>query len=169
VKAARPNAAHHALVALEDRYAVQVITQNIDDLHERAGSRNVIHLHGEINKARSTRFPELVYELNGKDLAVGDRCERGFQLRPHIVWFGELVPMLEIAAEHLAACDILVVVGTSLEVYPAAGLVHYAGEETVKYLVDPAVRNAPALPNLEILARPAGKGVPELVNRLLAT
>ncbi len=163
-----PNKAHHALVALEDKYHVQIITQNIDDLHERAGSANVIHLHGEIRKSRSTRFPELVYDIDGEELNVGDTCERGYQLRPHIVWFGELVPMIEIAAEHVSACDILIVIGTSLEVYPAASLVHCAGDGVRKFLVDPAVRRPPGLSNLEIIEKPAGTGVPELVARLMS-
>ncbi len=169
VQDSSPNKGHLALVALEDRYHVQVVTQNIDDLHERAGSTNVIHLHGEIMKSRSTRHPELVYEIEGGELNLGDICEKGSQLRPHIVWFGEMVPMIEIAAEHVASCDILIVIGTSLEVYPAASLVGYAQAEARKFLVDPKVSDAPPVENLEIIEKKAGDGVPELVTRLLET
>jgi NAD-dependent deacetylase len=134
---ARPNEAHIALAELEKRYEVQIITQNIDDLHERAGSSNVLHLHGEIRKARSTRDPRLIYDIEGWEIRMGDLCEKGSQLRPHIVWFGETVPEIEKAALLSTRADIFIVIGTSLNVYPAAGLVEYAPFNAEKYLVDP--------------------------------
>lgn len=137
VLAAQPNAAHTAIARLEDAFDVDVVTQNIDDLHERAGSTRVLHLHGEIRKARSTADPRLVVPLNGPSLALGDRCSLGSQLRPHIVWFGEEVPLLPEAAALIARADVLLVVGTSLNVYPAAGLVDYAPKHCAVHLVDP--------------------------------
>lgn len=134
---AAPNEAHHAIAALEDRFDVRVVTQNIDDLHERAGSTHVLHLHGEIRKARSTADPRLVTEVHGLYLRPGDRCPLGSQLRPHIVWFGEEVPLLPEAAALIATADVLVVVGSSLQVYPAAGLVHYAPVHAALHVVDP--------------------------------
>ena len=131
-----PNAAHHQLVELEQKYDVTIITQNVDDLHERAGSRRIIHLHGELTKARSTQDESLIYEWR-KDIALGDTCELGSQLRPHIVWFGELVPMLEIAAQVIAEADMVLIVGTSMQVYPAAGLVGYAPFGVPIYYIDP--------------------------------
>lgn len=135
---ASPNAAHIAIAALEDHFDVQVITQNIDDLHERAGSSHVLHLHGEIRKARSTQNSELVIPIHGPELAWGAKCALGSQLRPHVVWFGENVPELLPAAELIANADVLVVVGTSLQVYPAAGLVHYAPKHCAVHAIDPA-------------------------------
>ena len=120
-----PNAAHDTLAKLEENYDVQIITQNIDDLHERAGSTQVLHLHGELKKVRSTTDPNLVYTLNGWELKLGDRCEKGSQLRPHIVWFGEAVPDIIIAESMVKKADIFLVIGTSLKVYPAAGLLQY--------------------------------------------
>ena len=127
--AAEPNAGHRALAELERRYAVVVITQNVDNLHERAGSSRVIHLHGELTKARSTADESLVYDIGAKPIRISDRCERGSQLRPHIVWFGEAVPLIEEAADELRDAAKVLVVGTSLQVYPAAGLVSYAPAE----------------------------------------
>lgn len=121
----KPNEGHHALVELEKQYDVSIITQNVDNLHEVAGSSNIIHLHGELMKVRSTVYDELVYEMAG-DINLGDKCEKGAQLRPHIVWFGEMVPMLEIAAYATTEADIIIIIGTSMQVYPAAGLVGYA-------------------------------------------
>jgi len=134
----KPNKAHYNLVELEKYYEVHVITQNVDDLHERAGSTNVTHLHGELKKARSSVDPSLVYQLETWELNLGDLCEKGSQLRPHIVWFGEEVPMLEKAAEICIEADILLVIGTSLQVYPAAGLKDYVRSGVKKYLIDPA-------------------------------
>ncbi len=164
---AQPNAAHKALVKLEEKFHVQIITQNIDDLHERAGSRNVMHLHGEIRKVRSTRFPELIYELEGWEQKYDAVCERGYPLRPHVVWFGEMVPMMELAVEHVASADIFIIIGTSLEVYPAAFLVHYAPAEIRKYFIDPAAAPVAGLFNINIIRETAGKAVPRLVEELL--
>lgn len=165
VLAASPNAAHLALAELEDKYDVHIITQNIDDLHERAGSSKVLHLHGEILKARSTVDPRLVYPIAGWELKAGDRCEKGSQLRPHIVWFGEWVPELENAATIVSRADLFLVIGTSLQVYPAAGLIDYAPVNADKYYVDPKasrIRN-----DFTIIESKAGAGVPELVKLLM--
>jgi NAD-dependent deacetylase len=134
---AQPNEAHVTLARLEDRFEVTVITQNVDDLHERAGSSRVIHLHGKLFESRSTLDPSLVYPVRGWKLNLGDRCERGSQLRPNIVWFGESVPMMETAAVHAAEADIFLVVGTSLVVYPAAGLVNVVPVHVPKFIIDP--------------------------------
>lgn len=143
VRKARPNAAHLALVELAKHYDVKIITQNVDDLHERAGSTEVLHLHGEILKARSTVNSKLVYPLGDKDIAIGDRCERGSQLRPHIVWFGEAVPEFDRARRIVAAADLLLIVGTSLSVYPAASLVNFVKRQTPIYLISPEVEEVP--------------------------
>ena len=164
---AHPNAAHIALARLEGMYDVQIITQNVDDLHERGGSSNVMHLHGELKKVRSSADPSLVYELHGWELKKGDQCEKGSQLRPHIVWFGEPVPLIVEAASLCEQADILIIVGTSLQVYPAAGLIHYAFAGSPKYYIDPKAVAVPFIPNLEIIRKTAGEGVPELVERLL--
>ncbi len=132
-----PNAGHNTLVELEDFFNVQIITQNVDDLHERAGSKNVIHLHGELKKVRSTLDKNLIYELDGWELKKGDLCEKGSQLRPHIVWFGEDVPLINKAIEIIQTAEIFIVVGTSLNVYPAAGLLSFVPQNTPIYLVDP--------------------------------
>lgn len=134
---AQPNEAHVTLARLEDRFEVIVITQNVDDLHERAGSSHVIHLHGKLFESRSTLDPSLVYPIRGWQLNLGDRCERGSQLRPNIVWFGESVPMMETAAALAAEADIFLVVGTSLVVYPAAGLVDVVPVTAPKFIIDP--------------------------------
>jgi NAD-dependent deacetylase len=134
--AAQPNAGHQAIARLECNFDVVVVTQNVDDLHERAGSTRVIHLHGELKKARSTVDESLVYDIGAASIALGDRCERGGQLRPHIVWFGELAMRMEEAMEHAAHADRMLVVGTSLQVYPAAGLVQFAPPSAEKVLVD---------------------------------
>lgn len=134
--AAAPNAGHRALAALERRFAVVIVTQNVDDLHERAGSTRVIHLHGELTKARSTADETLLYDIGAKPIRLGDRCARGSQLRPHIVWFGEDVPLIETAAEEFRDAAKVIVVGTSLQVYPAAGLVSYAPADAEKVHLD---------------------------------
>ncbi len=131
-----PNKGHELLASLEQTYLVDIITQNVDDLHERAGSKNVLHLHGELLKVRSTRHEHLVYHWE-KDLIQGDLCESGSQLRPHIVWFGEAVPLLEKAIEITASADILLIIGTSMQVYPAASLINYIKSETPIYFIDP--------------------------------
>lgn len=146
---AQPNAGHKIIAAWEKNFQVSVITQNVDDLHERAGSSNVLHLHGELTKARSTADPDLVYPVEGWELKEGDRCEKGSQLRPHIVWFGEAVPLMAEAEEIVASADILVIVGTSLQVYPAAGLAWCAPDRARRFLIDPRPPTAPGFTVLE--------------------
>ncbi len=163
-----PNAGHYALVKLEQKYDVQIITQNVDDLHEQAGSKNVLHLHGELKKVRSTTDPNLVYELDGWELKKGDVCEKGSQLRPHIVWFGEPVPMIVPAAELSSKADIFIVVGTSMLVYPAAGLIDYVPARVPKYLVDPNAKEIRHISNLNVVAEKAGTGLVKLVDELLS-
>ena len=162
-----PNAGHLALVKLEKKYDVQIITQNVDDLHERAGSSNVLHLHGELKKVRSTLDESLVYEMDQWELKIGDKCERGSQLRPHIVWFGEAVPMIVPAAKIASAADIVLVIGTSMVVYPAAGLIGYAPNDIPKYYIDPKASHVGDIANLNIIQKKAGEGVPALVEELM--
>ncbi len=163
-----PNDAHIALSCLEKKFEVTIVTQNVDDLHERGGSTNVIHLHGELNKARSTIDDSLIYELNGKDILPGDTCEMGSQLRPHIVWFGEMVPAMEQAVSAVTMADILIVIGTSLVVYPAAGLLEFSDPRIPKYLIDPKKPEGFfSYPNLEFIQEKASKGTRELVSRLM--
>jgi len=164
-----PNAAHFALVKLEEKFDVQIITQNVDDLHERAGSKNVFHLHGEIRKSRSTVDPELIYNIEGWELKLGDRCEKGSQLRPHVVWFGEQVDNFSAASEIAAKADIFIVIGTSLVVYPAASLIDYVPDLSPKYLIDPKANMPWAIQNMTVIQEKAGKGVPELVEKLLSS
>lgn len=165
---AQPNAAHKALTHLEKKFDVRIITQNVDDLHERAGSSNVLHLHGEIRKARSSKNPELIYPLESWEIKAGDKCELGSQLRPHIVWFGELVPELDRAQEISAQADVFIIIGTSLNVYPAAGLVHSTPHNCPIFLVDPNDVNETGIRNLVAIRETAGKGVPILVEQLLS-
>jgi len=164
---AEPNPAHKALVELEHKFDVQIITQNVDDLHERAGSSNVLHLHGEIRKARSTVDPNLVYEMDSWELKQDDTCEKGSQLRPHIVWFGEAVPMIEPAMQITSEADIFMVIGTSMVVYPAASLIVYVKPDKPKYYIDPKAFAVGGISNLEVIQKKAGEGVPELVEKLL--
>jgi NAD-dependent deacetylase len=163
---AQPNAAHMALVELSKHFNVNIITQNVDDLHERAGSTNVLHLHGEILKVRSQAGRQQVYEWR-KDLNVGDRCELGSQLRPHIVWFGEAVPEIENAIRLVRKADICIVIGTSMVVYPAAGLIHEAPHAVRVYFVNPDVNAVPHMPSLTVIAERAATGVPALVHQLI--
>jgi len=165
---AQPNAAHYALKELEEKYKVIIITQNVDDLHERAGSSNVLHLHGELFKSRSTAVPRLVYPINGWELNIGDKCEMGSQLRPHIVWFGEAVPMMEKAIKETEKADIFMVVGTSLQVYPAAGLIDYLRPEVPKYIIDPNLPSVRSQANLQMINEKATTGVKKIVDTLLA-
>lgn len=165
---AQPNAGHRALVELERTYEVVIITQNVDDLHERAGSRRVIHLHGKLNEARSSRYEHLVYPLGAKDrIEMGELCEQGYQLRPNIVWFGEAVPLIERAAEETTTADIMLVVGTSLQVYPAAGLLHYLPSGHPLYVIDPG-QPSTSRRGVRFVAEPATVGVPQVVQELLA-
>lgn len=161
-----PNPGHEGLAELEKYFDVQIITQNIDDLHERAGSSRVLHLHGELKKARSSVDESLVYDIDGWELKFGDRCAKGSQLRPHIVWFGEAVPALDEAIRMVQQADILVVIGTSLNVYPAAGLVNYTQRGTPIYLIDPE-RPSVYIPNVTFIQEKAGKGVQLLKEQLI--
>ena len=162
-----PNNGHRALVRLEEQFNVQIITQNIDDLHERAGSSNVLHLHGELKKVRSTIDPSLVYEMNEWELKMGDKCAKGGQLRPHIVWFGEEVPNIPSASELVRSADCLIIVGTSLNVYPAAGLIHELKSNSPIYLVDPNEVDTGIIKGVKIIKEKAGEGLTRLVNELL--
>jgi NAD-dependent deacetylase len=162
---AEPNKGHLGIAELEKWFDVTIITQNVDDLHERAGSSNVLHLHGELRKVRSTIDSDLVYELDGWELKFGDKCEKGSQLRPHIVWFGEPVPALYDAIPFVEEADIIVVVGTSMVVYPAAGLVHYAKPEASVFVVDPN-RPGVALKNVVYIEEKAGDGISILKEKL---
>lgn len=168
VAAALPNAAHTGLASLEEKFEVQIITQNIDDLHERGGSSKILHLHGEIFKMRSECDESLVYEIKG-DIQWGDKAADGAQLRPYIVWFEEPVPAIEEAKEMVRNADIFVVVGTSLAVYPAAGLIHYASPGIQKYIIDKKIPFYSPQPNLVAIEKPATTGVQELLNLLKAT
>ena len=160
-----PNAAHYGLAALEKQFDVTIITQNIDDLHERAGSTNIIHLHGEIAKMRSEINEELVYEIKG-DIKMGDKAEDGAQLRPAIVWFEEPVWKMDEAVPVVSSAEIFAVVGTSLVVYPAAGLVHYANRNILKFIIDKKIPYTTSVHNLTTIEKPATEGVRDLVNRL---
>ena len=162
----RPNKAHNLIASLQDHFDVHVITQNIDNLHERAGSKQVLHLHGEITKSRSSQDASLIYTIRSAELKIGEKCEKGSQLRPHIVWFGESVPNIEEAQLVASRADIFLIVGTSLNVYPSAGLVDYAPYETPKYVVDPNHTRAELIPNLEIIRKKASEGMEELMGAL---
>jgi len=163
----KPNSAHIALADLETLFDITIVTQNVDDLHERAGSNNVLHLHGELLKVRSTLNSNLVYNRT-KDINLGDTCEEGSQLRPHIVWFGEEVPMLEKAIEITATADILIIVGTSMQVYPAASLVNYIKHNTPIYFIDPKPSvSQHSFTNLTIISEKATIGVKVLIENHL--
>lgn len=162
VKEAEPNAAHYALAALENYFDVQIITQNIDDLHERAGSSEVLHLHGEIFKMRSEKNESLIYTIY-EDIKMDDRAEDGAQLRPHIVWFEEPVPMMEQAGVLTRSADIFMIVGTSLAVYPAAGLVNYAPFDAPKFVVDKKIPYISFVQNITAIEKPATEGMKEVM------
>ena len=164
---AQPNAAHRAIVELEKKFEVQVITQNIDDLHERAGSKKVLHLHGEITKSRSSVDDSLVYNIKDGQIRPGEKCEKGSQLRPHIVWFGEFVPFMDVAAKMSAVAEIFIIVGTSLNVFPAAGLVDLVPAQAPKYLIDPQAVTKDYIQNIVVKRERAGIALPELVKNLL--
>jgi NAD-dependent deacetylase len=163
--AVKPNEGHRQLVRLEEKYDVHIITQNIDNLHEQAGSTNVLHLHGELTKARSDRDENLIVEIGDRDIHLGDKAPDGAQLRPHIVWFGEAVPNIEPAAELCEKADYFIVVGTSMNVYPAAGLIHYVPRSTPCYLVDP--KAVPISRPITIVQEKAGTGVKKVVDELM--
>lgn len=163
---ARPNAAHLILAELENDFDVTIITQNVDDLHEKAGSSNVVHLHGELFKSQSTLDPRLIYPIDGWELNLGDKCERGSQLRPYIVWFGEPVPMMDAAIQATQNADYFAVVGTSMLVYPAAGLIDFARDLAPKFLVDPHIPEVGSRPNLIKLEEKASTGVAKMADML---
>jgi NAD-dependent deacetylase len=163
----KPNSGHSGVAALEKYFNVHVITQNIDNLHERAGSTKVLHLHGELTKARSSADPSLIYDIGYNDIKPGDKCEKGSQLRPHIVWFGEAVPMMDEAVRITSSADIFVVIGSSLNVYPAAGLIEYAPTKALLWLIDPNEVYVPASRKVEIIKEPATRGVAIMTEKLL--
>ncbi len=166
VAKAQPNTAHIGLAALEKHFDVTIITQNIDDLHERGGSTNVLHLHGEIFKMRSVANSDKTYDIKG-DIKLGDLAKDGSQLRPFIVWFEEEVPMIEVAATVVAEADIFVVVGTSLQVYPAAGLIDIAKRSIPKFIIDKKIPYTSALQNITMIEKTASEGVQDLTKILL--
>jgi len=161
-----PNAGHFALVKMEDFFDVHIITQNVDNLHERAGSSKILHLHGELTKVRSTRDDELIYDIGYGELKKGDTCEKGYQLRPHSVWFGEMVPAIPQAARICETADIMIVVGTSMNVYPAAGLINYVGTDVPKFMIDPGQTTVYGVRNLVHIQKKASEGLPELLELL---
>lgn len=163
----KPNAGHYGLVELEKRFEVQIITQNVDDLHERAGSSKILHLHGELKKVRSTADASLIYEMDHWKLKLGDTCEKGAQLRPHIVWFGEMVTAIEEAIPLAASAAIFVVIGTSLNVYPAASLLNYIPPHIPIYLIDPAEPAFRPSEQITHIKETASKGVQTLTQLLL--
>jgi len=165
VSNAQPNAAHLGLAQLQEKYDVRIITQNIDDLHERAGSKHVLHLHGQIFQMRSVLDEERIYPIT-EDIKLGDLAADGGQLRPHIVWFGEAVPMIEVALKEVLQADIFVVVGTSLNVYPAAGLLDYVGPNVPKYVIDKSIPVVSNIQELHCIEKPATEGVAELMRIL---
>lgn len=164
---AKPNRGHEILAELEQHFDVTVITQNVDNLHEQAGSSSIIHLHGSLFESRSTADERLVYPVKGWQLNIGDLCEKGSQLRPNIVWFGEMVPMIEVAAQHASEADIFLVVGTSMVVYPAAGLIHYVRVENPKFVVDPKIPEVGSVPYLTMIADKASTGMEKVKKQLL--
>jgi NAD-dependent deacetylase len=167
LETAIPNAGHTGLAELEKYFEVHIITQNVDDLHERAGSTRVLHLHGELKKARSSTDPDLIYDIGYKEINWGDKCARGSQLRPHIVWFGEAVPAFDEAIEIVAEADIFAVIGTSLNVYPAAGLVNYVPKDVPVYIIDPNEVPQPYGRKVHFIKEMAGVGVGELGKKLM--
>jgi NAD-dependent deacetylase len=164
----QPNRGHLILAELEEFFEVTVVTQNVDDLHERAGSTKVIHLHGSLFESRSTKDETLVYPIDGWELKLGDKCSLGSQLRPNIVWFGEMVPLMEVAARHAAAADIFLVVGTSMAVYPAAGLINYVPYESMKFVVDPKLPDVGSLPYVRMIQDKASTGMETVKTELMA-
>src|SRR5258706_9481858 len=164
----KPNRGHEILAELEKDFDVTIVTQNVDNLHERAGSSRVIHLHGSLFESRSTSDENLVYPISGWELNWGDHCEKGSQLRPNIVWFGEMVPMMEVAGEIASNAEIFLVVGTSMVVYPAAGLIDYVPMDVPKYIVDPKIPDVRPMPQIHFIAKKASTGMEEVRERLSA-
>jgi NAD-dependent deacetylase len=161
-----PNQGHLDLVKLEKNFEVWIVTQNVDDLHERAGSSRILHLHGELRKSRSTRDPDIVYDIEGWELKEGDLCELGSQLRPHVVWFGEAVPAIEEAARVVGRADIFVIIGTSMNVYPAAGLINYVPAHAPIYIIDPNEVPVAGNPRIKVIRKKAGEGVHKLMEEI---
>lgn len=164
---AKPNEGHLIIAELEKQFKVTVITQNVDNLHEKAGSSNVMHLHGELFKSRSTIDPNLIYDMDGWELNIGDKCEKGSQLRPDIVWFGEMVPLMEAAMEEAISADIFIVIGTSLQVYPAAGLLEYVKESNPKFIIDPNMPEVYPSPNLKLIEEIGSVGMKKVRDIIL--
>lgn len=167
VLGAQPNQAHYILAELEQHFDLHIITQNIDDLHERAGSSKVTHLHGIITKSQSDAKPELTYPIIGSEIKMGEQCELGTQLRPHVVWFGESVPMIEVAATICQQADVFVLIGTSLAVYPAAGLIDFVPKSAKKYIIDPKTPDLKRYQNVILIEQNAVQGVAELKKILI--
>ena len=161
-----PNKGHLDLVKLEQYFEVWIVTQNVDDLHERAGSNRILHLHGELRKSRSTVDPDLVYDIEGWKLDEGDFCEKGSQLRPHVVWFGEAVPAIEEAARVVSEADIFVIIGTSMNVYPAAGLINYVSATAPIFVIDPNEVSIAGHPRIRVIQKSAGEGVQLLMEEI---
>jgi NAD-dependent deacetylase len=160
----QPNAGHLGLAQLETRFDVDIVTQNIDNLHERAGSTRVLHLHGELSKARSTHNPDLVYDIGERDICLGEKCAIGSQLRPHIVWFGEDVPLFPRATETVSEADFVVIIGTSMQVYPAASLIDYAQKDARIFLIDPQPTTTRR--TITVIPTTASEGVARLIDLL---
>ena len=161
-----PNKGHLDLVKLEQYFEVWIVTQNVDDLHERAGSNRILHLHGELRKSRSTEDSDLVYDIEGWKLDEGDLCEKGSQLRPHVVWFGEAVPAIEEAARVVSEADIFVIIGTSMNVYPAAGLINYVPATASIFVIDPNEVSIAGHPRIRVIQKSAGEGVQLLMEEI---
>lgn len=162
-----PHAGHMGLVELEKYFDVRIVTQNVDDLHERAGSSHILHLHGELRKSRSTVDPDLIYQIKGWELKEGDLCEKGSQLRPHVVWFGEEVPAIEEAARIVSTAEIFVIIGTSMNVYPAAGLIAYVPDSSPVYVIDPNELPIAGNAMVHVIQEKAGVGVRKLIEILI--
>jgi NAD-dependent deacetylase len=163
----KPNRGHEILAELQEQFDVTIVTQNVDNLHERAGSKKVIHLHGSLFESRSCADETLIYPIEGWELKLGDLCEKGSQLRPNIVWFGEMVPLMDVAAKHASQADVFLVVGTSMVVYPAAGLIHYVPHDTMKYVVDPKLPDIGNMPFLKMIQDKASTGMEKIRKDLL--
>lgn len=165
---ATPNEGHVIIAELEEHYRVTVVTQNVDNLHEKAGSSHVIHLHGQLFKSRSTLDPTLVYDVEGWQLNLGDKCEKGSQLRPDIIWFGEMVPMMEVAVEECITADIFIIIGTSLQVYPAAGLIEYVKRSVPVFVIDPNMPHISHRSHLHLIEEVGSVGMRIVKEKLLS-
>ena len=166
LKEVNPNNAHLILAEMEKDFDVHIITQNVDDLHERAGSTKILHLHGELRKVRSEKNDDEIIDIGYSEIKIGDKCSQGFQLRPHIVWFGEAVPMMEDAVHIIHTADIVAIIGTSMQVYPAAGLIHYAPAHAHCFYIDPSAKAISGVRNLNVIAEKAGIGVQKMKEML---